>query len=113
MIEMDIVQYLTDNLGIKVGMEKPTGSDDNFVVLERLGGNEVNKINHGTFALYSFGATLMEAIQTDITVRGLMAQACVDGLFFSFEIEDNRNDSDFELKEYCYRTEFDISYMEV
>jgi hypothetical protein len=110
MIEIIILDYLIA-AGIDARMEiSADGGPPPFVIIQRTGGGEENKIRRATVALQSYGASMYEAASLNERVVALM-----DGLAALPEIGACRLNSDYNYtdtakKQYRYQAVFDVVY---
>ena len=110
MIEKTILDYLIA-ADVDARMEIPEGGGTPpFVIIQRTGGGEENKIRRATVALQSYGASMYEAASLNERVVALM-----DGLAALPEIGACRLNSDYNYtdtakKQYRYQAVFDVVY---
>ena len=75
MLEQILYEYLNSNLSVPAYLERPKDPPEKFVVIERVGGGEEEKIRHGTFALQSVAKRLYEAAALNEEVLEVMEGA--------------------------------------
>ena len=113
MIETIILDYLKA-AGVNALMEIPEGGGTPpFVIIQKTGGSEENKIRHATIAIQSYGASLYLAASLNVYVCNLM-----DGLVVLPEVASCRLNSDYNYtdttkKQYRYQAVFDVVYYSV
>ena len=121
MIEATIRNYLQGALnGVPVFLEMPEVPSrtyphfpQEFVLVQRLGGGQVNKIDNASFAFQSYSlASLQKAAELDKQVReamhGIVSLPCIA----SVRLASNYNFTDTTTKRYRYQAVFDLTYYE-
>ena len=110
MIEQTIFNYLNAHATFPAYMEIPEGGGTPpFVVIEKTGGSEIeHHIGTATLAIRSYGATLLEAAQTNELVKGLMASAIELTDVARCRLNSDYNFTDTTKKQYRYQAVFDI-----
>lgn len=111
MIEKVILDFLTENLDVDVYMEMPRKpTNRSFVVVERTGRREYDKITTSMFAFQSYGETLLDAAtlndQVEEVVKNLITLDDVTAVY----INSSYNFTDTALKNYRYQCVFDITH---
>lgn len=110
MIEKTVLEHLT-GAGITAYMEIPEGGGTPpFVVIERTGGGEENRIRKAMVAIQSYGSSMYAAAQLNEQVLRVM-----DGLPALASVASCRLNSDYNFmdttkKKYRYQAVFDIVY---
>lgn len=110
MIEQIILDYL-NAAGVTSFMEIPEGGGTPpFVVVQKTGGGEENKLRHATIAIQSYGSSKYNAASLNETVIAAMS-----GLPARPEVSSCRLNSDYDYtdttkKQYRYQAVFDVVY---
>ena len=111
MIEDRILADLGEALSIPVSVEKPKG-EKTFILVDKTGSEEKDKIKSATFAVQSYAQTLREAAllneKTKIAMEGMKALANIS----SVKLNTDYDFTDEETKEYRYQAVYDLVYME-
>lgn len=61
MIEEVILGYLSKNLDVPVFMEEPAKPPQKYIIIDKLGSSEKNRLSSVTLAVQSYGGSLYEA----------------------------------------------------
>lgn len=107
-IEEIVYEYLDATMDVPVYMTRPETVSGQYVLVEKTGGDESNKIRMSTFAFQSYGDTLLEAIRLNEVVK-----AAVEDLIASPEITGIHFNTDYNFtntadKRPRYQATFDI-----
>lgn len=111
MIEETIINYLKKNLTAPVSIEKPSGIK-RFVLIDKTGGGEENKIKSATIAIQSYDETLFKAAALNEEVKAAMESMKSETNISSVKLNTDYNFTDAETKEYRYQAIYDLVYME-
>ena len=111
MIETTYRDYLLSVLdGIPVLMEEPEAPPHRYIVLQKTGSSRENQIRSATFAVRSYGSSLLEAAElNDRVVDITLAMTPADGVF-SAELNSDYEYTDTETKQYRYQAVLVIYY---
>ena len=120
MIEKTVLDHLTTALagvgsdpGVPVGMERPSPLAPMYVVIEKTGSGEANRLLRATLAVQSVAPTLYEAAVLNERVKTAMRQLPgVSADVFRVECDSDYNFTDPETKERRYQAVFNIFYLE-
>lgn len=112
MIELVILNYLADQLGVPVGMEVPESAEGSFVVLEKTAGGKRNYICTAVFAIQSYGPTLFEAASLNERVKTAMDSLMVLPQISACRLNSDYNYTDTQSKRYRYQAVYDITHYE-
>ena len=111
MIEDKIVAYLGEALDVPVSVEKPKG-EKTFVLVDKTGSGEKDKIKSATFAVQSYAESLRKAIllneKIKLAMEGMKALTNIS----SVKLNTDYNFTAEETKEYRYQAVYDLVYME-
>lgn len=110
MIEKKILDYLTEALGgVPVYMEVPKTPPAVYVVIDKTGSAEADRLRTATIAIQSIGSSLYDAACLSELVISSMKQAAIENVF-GIKLDSDYNFTDTETKEYRYQAVFDITY---
>lgn len=120
MIEKTLRSYLVTALnGVPVLMEAPEvpSADfpefpDQLVLIERVGGNKQNLIQTGSFAIQSYGKSLLEAVALDEEVRAAMEEFVTVENIGAVSLSSCYNHTDTRTGKYRYQSTFDVTFVE-
>lgn len=109
-IEVYLIEYLSNELGIDVYGQEEDGKKGSYVVIEKLGSYVENFTRHATIALKSYGTTLLESAELNERVKSAM-----DGIIKKPEISCSKLNSDYNYtdtmtKKYRYQAVYDLVY---
>ena len=110
MIEKTILDWLTD-AGLTAYMEIPEGGGTPpFVVVERTGGGDENRIRSAMIAIQSYGATLYGAAELNERVLEIMDGIAELPEIAACDLNSDYNFTDTAKKIYRYQAVFDVVY---
>ena len=109
-IETTIRNYLLEKIpNVPIEVEVPE-NETKFVVFRVIDRGKANQINAVTVEFFSYGKSLLEAIELDGLVREAMENIVELPSIFSSSIGGGGEDYDEELKRNRYRAYFKLSY---
>lgn len=111
MIEETIINYLKKTLDIPVSIERPS-KEKKFVLIDKTGSGEENKIKSATIAIQSYDETLYKAATLNEEVKVAMEGMSSETNISSVKLNTDYNFTDAETKEYRYQAVYDLVYME-
>ena len=109
MIEEVILGYLSKNLDVPVFMEEPAKPPQKYIIIDKLGSSEKNRLSSVTLAVQSYGS-LYEAARLNHTVKAAMRDAVTLDDVISCKLNSDYNYTDEETKRYRYQAVFDIRF---
>ena len=112
MIEEIALNYLSGSLTVPVFMEEPAKPPQKYIIIEKLGSSEKNRVSSATFAVQSYGESLYEAAKLNHAVKTAMRDAVTLDDVISCKLNSDYNYTDEETKRYRYQAVFDIVYYE-
>lgn len=111
MIEATLLAYLSEALAVSVSIEKPLG-ESTFVLIDKTGSSEKNKIKSATFAIQSYAKSLYEAACLNERVKKAMEDMAGQKNISKVSLNTDYNYTDEKTKEYRYQAVYDLVYME-
>ena len=112
MVELIVLNYLTNNLDVPIYMEEPENPPESYVVLEKTGSGEANHIERATMAVQSYGASLYDAAVLNGAVKSCLYEMLSLPQITSVNLNSDYNFTDPETKRYRYQGVYDIVYYE-
>ncbi len=114
MIEIIVKNFLESKLSVPVLTEKPKGSASQFVVIERTGGAQSNKIPSAIVTIQSYEQSMQKAAELNEEVKHWMLDG-MEGLISVDEVADVSLNSDYNFtdtttKQYRYQAVFEITH---
>lgn len=110
MIEQIILDHL-NAAGVSAFMEIPEGGGTlPFVVIQKTGGGEENKLRRATIAIQSYGSSMYNAASLNEQVIAAMAAITARPEVCACELNSDYNFTDGTKKEYRYQAVFDLVY---
>lgn len=109
-IEKTILDYLTDALSVPVYMEEPTPLETDYVILEKTGSSDINKIPSATIAIQSYGGSLLDAATLNETVKAVMENIITLDSISAVRLNSDYNFTDTTTKRYRYQAIYVITY---
>ena len=110
-IENLVLRYLQGKLPVPVYVAKPEKPPTSrFVFLEKLGSGRSNHVKRATFAVQSYGESLLDAINLNEEVK-----AAMDSITELSEVTASRLNSDYpfhddERRRYRYQAVYDLTH---
>lgn len=113
MIETTVLNHLMDTMDTSVVyMEVPEDPPTLFVVVEKTGGGKTNHVGHATFAIQSYGESLLAAALLNEQVKEAMESLTEEKNVSRCVLDTDYNYTDTETKRYRYQAVFDITHYE-
>ena len=114
MIEDKVRTFLSSKLTVPVVMEVPQEPASQFVVIERTGGTQSNKIPSAILTIQSYELSMQKAAELNEEVKHWMLDG-MEGLITVPEVSDVGLNSDYDFtdtttKQYRYQAVFEITY---
>ena len=119
MIETTIISYLDSYLNptptpeghvnIFVGMEQPEQLT-NYVIVDKTGSSRSNQITTSTFAVQSYGPSLLEALELSKTVEAAMLNIVTLDEVAGVRLETDYNFTDTTTKQYRWQAVYQITH---
>ncbi len=110
MIETIILNHLVAALDVPVLMEVPKNPPDTFVVLEKTGGGQRNRIHSALFAVQSYAPSLLQAAQLNEQVKAAMDTLPALDAVCAARLNSDYNFTDTASKRYRYQAVYDITH---
>lgn len=110
MIELIVLNYLSDVLEVPVRMEIPEDPTERLVVLEKVGSGMSDHINTAMLAIQSIAPTLYEAAVLNERVKQAMANIISLDAVSRCALNSDYNYTDTASKRYRYQAVFDLTY---
>lgn len=110
MIEITVLDYMSNNLPVPVYMEFPSDPDNRFVVLRKGGSERENLVDTSTFVADSYAESLLEAAKLNEQVK-----AALDSLIELDTISGSKHGGDYPFydtknKRYRYQAVQNITH---
>ena len=112
MIETTILNHLKDTLPAPVVMEIPSPIPPRFYLLEKTGGNRENQICYATFALQSYGVSLVDAAHMNLLGINAMLNSVVHDSVSDCTLNSDYNFPDLTRKRHRYQAVFNLTHYE-
>lgn len=113
MIEVTLLNYLTENMDVPVYMEIPKNPEQRFITLERTSGGITNHIGNAMFAVQSHAESLYEAALLNERMKAVMLNSISLPEISRCSLNSDYNYTDGNTKSYRYQAVFDITHYEV
>lgn len=110
MIEERVLNYLNDALSVPCSMEMPDNVSGRFVVIEKTGSYQQNKITQATFAIQSYADTLHKAALLNEEVKAAMEDMIQRDDISKIQLNSDYNYTDTAMKYYRYQAVFIVTY---
>ena len=111
MIEKIVIDYLAAAQQLPVYAEKPVNQEGEYILIERIGGSEVNRIREATVVVQTIAGTLYRAAELAEEIRALMLDiVSLNSVFYCSVNAGPYNYTDTDTKEYRYQTVYTLNY---
>lgn len=110
MIETILLQHLAQQLEVPVMMEVPENPAGTFCVLEKTGGGRRNCLDTATFAVQSYGPTMLEAARLNQRVKAAMERLREHPQISRVQLNSDYNFTDTAQKRYRYQAVYDLTF---
>lgn len=110
MIETIVLNYLADNLSVPVFMEEPEERCREYVLIEKVGSSENDRIQSTTVAVQSYAESLYKSAVLNDTVKRAMRDIIVLDSVSRCRLNSDYDFTDTETKRYRYQAVFDLTY---
>lgn len=108
MVEITVLDYLVANLSVPVYMEKPKGSGQSYVLIEKTGSSRENHIENTTLAIQSYAGSMYEAALLNETVKTVMDNLISLPGIVRAKLDTDYNFTDTQKKEYRYQAVYNL-----
>lgn len=110
MIELIILNYLQSELGVPVYMTEPECPPDLYIRIQKTGSGVRNKVRTATFAIQSYGNSLLDAaVLSDRVVKAMLDAPSMDEIS-SCDLNSEYNFTDTQTRRFRYQAVFDLVY---
>lgn len=117
MIELTILDYLQMNIDIPVYLETPLNPPDEYIIVEKTGGGQINRLNQAMVAIQSIvkrtdaeNGSLLRAMKLNATVKSLMEDIIYSANIYRCELNSDYNFTNPETGQYRYQAVFNLFY---
>ena len=111
-IEQVVYDYLKSVSSVPVYLEHAPGTNgQKRIIVEKTGSGRYNALLNATFAVQSYGRTIVEAATLNAQAKRLMLKMpqALD-VICDADLNSDYNFTDTETKEYRYQAVFDLTY---
>ena len=113
MIETIVVGYLDGRVeDVPAYADRPKNPPEEYLLIEKTGGNETNQIERATVAVQSYADSLYRAAAINRGVEKAMKGLTDMDEVSKCKLNSSYNYTDTESKKYRYQAVFDITFME-
>lgn len=114
MIELDVMNYLTERTGVRTFAEEPDKAHrpDSYYLIEKVGSSERNHITSAQIAVQSYAPSLVEAMSLNHAAKAVMSVFIELDKVSRCRCVGDHNYTDTQTKRYRYQAVFDITYYE-
>lgn len=110
MIEIDLIEYLEEQLNISASLEVPENPPERYIVIEKTGNRMENFIEFPTVAIKSHALTMVDAAKLNEEVKAVMANAIMLKRIHRAELNADYNFTDTTKKGYRYQAVYNFTY---
>ena len=109
-IETVILDYLIERLDVPVLMQRDTGENKAYVLIEKTGGGLLNQICSATVAIQSYAPDMYGAAVLNEDVKAAMKDIVTLGNISRCALDTDYNFTDTSREEYRYQAVFLLTY---
>ena len=109
-IEAILISYLSEQLDVPVYAERPENPETSFVLIEKTGSENRNRISTATMAIQSYAGTLLQAAELNQSVKDAMDRIVERTDISSARLNSDYNFTDTSTKQYRYQAVYDVVY---
>lgn len=110
MIELVILNYLTDYLSVPAFLEHQKNEPKRFVIFEKTSSAKSNHLPSATFAFQSYAESMYEAAKLNEEVKIVVESMIELDEISGIRLNSDYNFTDTETKRYRYQAVFDINH---
>ncbi len=103
-----VLDHLSKSLDVPVYMEHQAEDPQSFVIVERVGGSVSDHIHRVSFAIQSYGTSLLTACELNEKVKQAMDQLIESDSVVSVTLDSDYNHTDTSTKRYRYQAVYDL-----
>lgn len=108
MIEKTILDYLASKIDVPVRAEITDDLKGRYIILEKTGGTEEDKVKSSTIVVQSHADSLFEAAELNETVLSVMSDSVIIPEISKCSVNSNYNFTNLATKKYRYQAVFDL-----
>ncbi len=109
LMEKVVYDHLKASLPCPVVLDAAGIKADTYVVIERVGGSE-DEVKRGSFAIQSYGKSLLEACTLNEEVKTAMKGLTAFDDVSDVSLDSDYNYTDQDIKRYRYQAIFDVFF---
>jgi len=110
MIELVILNYLTEHLSVPSFLEHQKNEPNRFVIFEKTSSAKSNQLPSSTFAFQSYAESMYEAAKLNEEVKLVVENMLELDEISGIHLNSDYNFTDTETKRYRYQAVFDINH---
>lgn len=109
-IEEVVRDYLGDMLTVPVLLQRTQKLTEPYVMIEKTGGGQTNRINSATIAVQSIGGSIHVASDLNEQVKAAMADIVTLSEVSNVSLNSDYNFTDEERDEFRYQAVFELTH---
>lgn len=109
-IEEVVRDYLDEQLTVPVLLQRTQKMTVPYVMIQKTGGGQTNRINSATIAVQSYGASIHVAADLNTQVKAAMDDIVELSEVSSVSLNSDYNFTDEERDEYRYQAVFELTH---
>lgn len=110
MFELEIKQFLEDELGLKVLFEMPQENTKQFILLEKLGSSKKDYLKSSTYAFKSYAETMFKAAELNEKCKSAVEKMIELNSVTGIHLNSDYPFTDVATKRYRYQAVYDINH---
>lgn len=107
-IEKIVLDYLSEKLDVDCYLEVPKTNKSTFIVIEKTGSSQRDRIYDASIAIQSYAKSMYEASLLNEKVKEAMSEIWYLNQICRVRLNSDYNYTDTESKHYRYQAVFDI-----
>lgn len=110
MIEVIILNHFLEKSSVPTYMEEPTNPPERYRIIEKTGGGQNDRLFNSTFAIQSYGPTMVDAALLNEETKEIMISAEELPELGRIRLNSDYNYTDTETERYRYQAVYDITH---
>lgn len=110
MIEKIILEFLQSHTDTPVYLEKPYKPPQKMIIVEKTGSTKSNRIDTATIAIQSYADTLVNTIELNEEVKGIMEEIEILDDIGGCQFNSDYNYTDTTTKQHRYQAVYNITF---
>lgn len=112
MIEIILIDYLENAVGVSTYAEEPEDKTGEYLVIDKLSGTNTDHMPTASVAIQSYADSLLGAAQLNERMKAAMDEILDNDKIFYCRLNSDYNYTDTTTKHYRYQAVYDLVYFD-